>query len=93
MNKEMYIDILLCLRAVVRRKRHEKWGTNSWFLLHKNAAAHRSVLVKDFLAKTSVTTLKHPPFSLELASADFYPFAWLKSALKGWRFVMLLTSL
>ena len=60
MNKEMYIDILRRLRDAVRRKRPEKWRTDSWFLLHDNASAHRSVLVKDFLAKNSVTTSQHP---------------------------------
>ena len=60
MNKEMYIDILRRLRDAVRRKRPEKWRTDSWFLLHDNAPAHRSVLVKDFLAKNSVTTSQHP---------------------------------
>jgi len=59
-NKEMYIDILRRLRDAVRRKRPEKWRTDSWFLLHDNAPAHRSVLVKDFLAKNSVTTSQHP---------------------------------
>ena len=36
-----------------------------------NAPAHRSVLVKDFLAKTNVTTLQHLPFSHDLAPVDF----------------------
>jgi len=53
----MYTDIFNRLRATVRRKRLEKLGTNSWFRLQDNAPAHRSVLVKDFLAKTNVTTL------------------------------------
>ena len=35
----------------------DKWRTNSWFLLHNNAPAHRSVLFKDFLAKSNVTTV------------------------------------
>ena len=60
--------------------------TNIRFLLHDNAPAHRSVLVKDFWAKNNVTTGEHPPFSTDLASADFYPFPRLKSALKGRRF-------
>jgi hypothetical protein len=64
----------------------KKWRTNSWFLLHDNAPAYRSVLVKDFLAKDNVTILKHPTVSSDLASADFYPFPRLKSALKGWHF-------
>jgi len=53
----MYIDILNHFRVAVRRKRPEKWITNSWFLLHDNTPAHRSVLVKDFLAKKDATTL------------------------------------
>jgi hypothetical protein len=39
------------------------------------------VLVKDFLAKSNLTLLEHPPFSPNLAPADFYMFPVLKSAL------------
>jgi len=56
-----------------------------WFLLHDNAPAHRSVLVKDFLAKNNVTTLQHPPHSPDLAPTDF-TFRPLKPALKVRRF-------
>jgi hypothetical protein len=41
--------------------------------------------VKDFLAENNVTTLEHPPYSLDLAAADFYLFRRLKSAVKGRR--------
>jgi histone-lysine N-methyltransferase SETMAR len=68
----MYTDILCCLRDAVRSKHQEKWETNSWFLLHYNAPAHWSVLVKEFLAKNNVKTLAHPPYSPDLAPADFY---------------------
>jgi len=71
------------LRQVVRRKCPQKWRNNSCFLLHHNAPAHRSVLLKDFLAKNNVTTLEHPPYSPDLAPADFYLFYGLNSALKG----------
>jgi histone-lysine N-methyltransferase SETMAR len=40
-------------------------------------------LVKDFLAKSNVTTLKHPPYSPDLTPADFYLFLRLRSAVKG----------
>ena len=76
---------------LVRRKHPKKWRTNSWFLLHDNAPAHRTVLVKDLLAKNYLTTLEHtspPPHPPNLAPADFYLFPR-----KGWHFVMLLTSL
>jgi hypothetical protein len=74
------------LRDSVRRKRFEKLRTNSWFLLHDNAPAHRSVLVKDFPANDNVTTLKHPPYFHELATANVYLFPGLKSAMNGWFF-------
>ena len=74
----MYIDILRRLRDAVRKKRPEKWRTNSWFLLHDNAAPHRSVLINYFLVNNNVTTLEHPPRSLDLALADCYLFPKLK---------------
>jgi transposase len=49
-----------------------KWRNNFWFLLHDTAPAHWSVLIKEFLAKSNVTTLEHPPYSPDLAAADFY---------------------
>jgi len=92
-NKEIHIDILRRHRETVSRKRPEKWRTNSCFLVHDNAAAHRSVLFKDFLAKNNVKTLEHPPYSSDLAPAHFYLFLQQKSPLKLGPFVMLLTSL
>ena len=68
----MYIDILRRLRDVVRRRRPEKWETNSWFVLYDNAPAHQSLSVKDFLAKSKVTTLEDLPQSFALAPADFF---------------------
>jgi hypothetical protein len=43
-------------------------------------------LVKDFLAKSNVTTLQHLPFSHNLAPADFCLFPPLKLAFMGRRF-------
>jgi hypothetical protein len=40
-----YTDIIRRLRDAIRRKRPEKWITNSKFVLHNYAPAHRSVLV------------------------------------------------
>jgi histone-lysine N-methyltransferase SETMAR len=80
-NKELYIDTFSHLRDAVRRKCPENWRTNSWFLLHDSAPAQWSVLVKQFLAKNNVRTLQHPPYSPDMAAADFYLFPRLKSAL------------
>jgi hypothetical protein len=43
-------------------------------------------LVKDFLAKNKVSTLKHlplPPYSPDLATAEVYLFPQMKSAMNG----------
>jgi hypothetical protein len=67
----------------VRRKRPEIWRSNIQFLFHDNVPVHRLVLVMDFVAKSNVTTLEHPPDSIPV---EFYPFLQTKSALKGRRF-------
>jgi len=56
------------------------------FSFTESAPAHRSVLVMDFLAKNNVTTLKYPPYSPDLAPADFHLLPRPKSASKGRRF-------
>jgi hypothetical protein len=73
MNKEIYVDISRRFRDAVGRKIPEKRGVNCWFLLHDNAPAHRSVLIKDFLAK-NMTILLHPPYFPALHPADVYLF-------------------
>jgi len=82
----MYIATLRRRRDAVGRKRPEKWRNNSSFLLPDNAPARRSVSVKNFLAKSNMTTLEHLPCSPDLDAADFYLFRRLKSALEGRHF-------
>ena len=82
----MYTEILRRLKDVDRMKRPEKWRNNSWCHLHDNAPAHRSILVRYFLAKNKVTTLEHPPYSADLTAVDFYLVPRMKSALKGRRY-------
>jgi len=60
----------------------EKLRTNRWFLPHDNAPSHRLVLVRNFLAE-NVTTMGDPPYSPDVAPADFYLFPQLKSATEG----------
>jgi hypothetical protein len=65
-KKEMYTDIVRRFMDAVRRKLLEKWRTNSRFLLHGKAPAHRSVLVKSFLTKNNLRTVGYPPQTLML---------------------------
>jgi hypothetical protein len=52
----------------------QKRGTNSWFLPHDNAPEHQMLLIKDFLAKSNVTTMEHPPYNPDQAPDDLYLF-------------------
>jgi hypothetical protein len=44
---------------------------NSWLLLHDNAPAHRSLLIKDWLTKNDMNTQKPPPYFPDLVKMIF----------------------
>ena len=69
-NKEYYLEVTQRLREAVRKKRPDAWRENRW-MLHDNAPSHSSYLVRDFLAKHATTVLPQPPYSPDLAPADF----------------------
>ena len=52
-------------------------------LLHDNASAHSAIRVRQFLAQMMVAVLDHPPYTPDLAPADFFLFPRLKAAIKG----------
>jgi transposase len=70
----------------VPRKRPQLWTNQCWVLHHDNAPAHSLFLVRNFLAKNETTVVPQPPYSPDLAPADFFLFPKLKSTLKGRRF-------
>jgi transposase len=51
-------------------------------LYHDNALAHASLFIREILAKNETTVVPQPPYSPDLASADFFLFPKLKSTLK-----------
>jgi transposase len=85
-NRSYYLDVLKRLRESIRRKRPQLWRNNSWILHHEIAPVHLSLLIRDFLAKHETTVLPQPPYSPDLAPADFFFFPKIKSTLKGQRF-------
>ena len=62
-----------------------KFQSSEWFLLHDNAPSHNAAIVKKFLANRNVA-VHHPPYSPDLAPADYFLFPKLKFSLKGQRF-------
>ena len=71
------------LREAIRQKRTELWKNQSWILKHDNAPAHTSMLVREFLVKYKTAIMTQPPYSPDLAPADFFLFPKLKTPMKG----------
>jgi len=85
-NKQLYQEVLGRLRDAVRRKRPELWENQTWMLHYDNAPAHASLLIRSYLAKHQKSVVPHPPYSPDLAPADFFLFPKLKTTSKGRRF-------
>jgi len=50
-NKQLYQEVLACLRDAVCRKRPELWENQTWLLHHDNAPAHALLLICSYLTK------------------------------------------
>ena len=84
-NRQLYQEDLARLRDAVRRKRPELWESQTWVFFHDNAPTHASLLIRSCLAKHHTSVVPHPPYSPDLALADFL-FPKLKTTLNGRRF-------
>jgi hypothetical protein len=60
------------VRDAVRRKRPELWDNQTRVLHHDNAPAHASLLIRSYLTKYQTSFVSHPPYSLNLATADIF---------------------
>ncbi len=80
---KVYVGILARLREAIRRKRPAIWKDNSYQILHNNAPAHTVTPTFAAMVETSMKTVSHPPYSPDLAPADFWFFPYLKSQIRG----------
>ena len=62
----------------VHRKGTELWKSQTWMFLHDNPPGHVSPLIRSYLVKHQTSVRPHPPYSLDLAPADFSCFPNLK---------------
>ena len=53
-----------------------------WYFHQDNAPAYNSILATDYLIKMGIKTVRHPPYSPDLALCDF----WLFPKLTRYRF-------
>ena len=84
-NAEFYVGVLDRLLKRIRQVRTAKFQSSEWFLLHDNVPSHNAT-VKKFLANRNVAVLHHPPYSPDLAPANYFLFPKLKFSLKGRHF-------
>ena len=77
-NKEYYVEVLRELRKRFRRKRPALFKSGQWHFQQDNAPVHNSILVTDYLSKTDIKTVRHPPYSPDLGPCDFWLFPMLR---------------
>jgi len=85
-NSAFYEDVLKRLLRRIHHVRPELHRTGQWMLLHDNAPAHCAIRFHQFFAQRGVPVLDHPPYSPDLAPADFFLFLRLKSIMEGAHF-------
>jgi histone-lysine N-methyltransferase SETMAR len=73
--------------VAVRRKRGELWRDRALILHHDNALAHSSLRVSQFLTGKGISAMGHPPYSPDLAPADFCLIPELKECAERKAFV------
>ena len=54
-----------------------------WLFHWDNCPVHKSHLVKEYMDQKGLKVIEHPPYSPDLALADFFLFPKVKSSLAG----------
>jgi len=77
--------ILKALAAFLKhfRKKRPALAAGDWFFHWDNAPVHSAAVVQNWLAAKGVQLLEHPPYSPDLAPADFFYFPKMKEDLAG----------
>ena len=79
-NQHLYEEVRTCL---VCQEQGALWASETWVLHHDNVPALTSLDMKQLLVSKQITTLNHQPYSLDLASCDFFLFLKSKGIIKG----------
>jgi histone-lysine N-methyltransferase SETMAR len=65
------------------KKKRPVMAEQPWFFHWDNAPVHTAAIVQDWLVAHDVQVLRHPPYSPDLAPADFFLFRRVKEELAG----------
>ena len=80
-NANRYVETLTKLKADIHNKR--RVGGKPTFLHHDNARPHTATRTMETIERLHFNLLPHPPYSPDLAPADFAVFPRLKQLLRG----------
>jgi histone-lysine N-methyltransferase SETMAR len=81
-NANYIVEALGTFLKVLRKKR-PVMAAGEWFLHWDNAPVHTAATATDWLAARRVKMIEHPPYSPDLAPADFFLFPKVKKELAG----------
>jgi len=65
------------------KKKRPVMATQEWFFHWDNAPVHTTAVVQDWFTAHAIQLLDHPPYSPDLAPADFFLFKKVKEELAG----------
>ncbi len=82
-TSHVYCGILVHLREAIRHKRPSLWKDDRYHILHDNAPGHKANHTVMAMMETNMSTVSHPPYSPDLAPADFWLFPYLKEQIRG----------
>ena len=81
-NANYIMDALGKFLKIFKKKRPEV-ASQEWFFHWDNAPVHTAAVVKDWMAAKQLQVIEHPPYSPDLAPADFFLFPKIKKQLAG----------
>jgi histone-lysine N-methyltransferase SETMAR len=81
-NADYIISALKRFLKALRLKRPDL-QPGEWMFHWDNAPVHTAQKVQQFLAKKNIQVIPHPPYSPDLAPADYFLFPTLKRELAG----------
>ena len=78
-----YITKALAAFMKNMRTKRPELVSGEWFFHWDNAPVHTAAAVRNWLAARDIQVLPHPPYSPDLAPADFFFFTKMKEQLSG----------
>ncbi len=83
-NAVYYAQVLKLLQKRINKKTLEI--VRLWILHQDNVRPQVASIVRDFLEKSEIPMVTHPPYSPDLTHCDFWLFPSLKKVLQGCQF-------